>query len=148
MAEQGARTLHLESDVKRLADVRAFVRQQASDLGASPRAIDDLVQAVDEASCNIMIHGYAGEPGPIELAMERRGDAIAVTLADRARPFDPTEQLLTDDPPPPAAPTRAGHMGVGVRLLRTMMDEVHHAARPEGGNELTLVRAIDAGEED
>ena len=39
-------------------------------------------------------------------------------------------------------------MGVGVHLVRTMMDEVHHAARPDGGNELTLVRSIDPGEED
>jgi anti-sigma regulatory factor (Ser/Thr protein kinase) len=148
MAGERAHTLHLESDVERLADVRAFVREHATDLGASPRAIDDLVQAVDEASCNIMIHGYAGKPGPIELAMERRGDAIAVTLAARARPFDPTAQPLPANPPSPAAPTRAGHMGVGVRLLRTMMDEVHHAARPDGGNELTLVRSIEPGEED
>jgi anti-sigma regulatory factor (Ser/Thr protein kinase) len=34
-------------------------------------------------------------------------------------------------------------MGVGVHLLRTMTSEVHHAARPDGGNELTLVRSID-----
>ena len=140
--------MELQSNVERLADVRAFVRTSATTLGASPRAVDDLVQAVDEASCNIMIHGYAGRPGPIELAVERRGDAIAVTLSDRAQPFDPTDVPLTNDVPSTAQPTAPGHMGMGVRLLRTTMDEVHHAARPDGGNELTLVRLIDAGEED
>jgi len=144
----GTRRMQLEADVDRLADVRAFVRQCATDLGASPRAVDDLVQAVDEASCNVMIHGYAGKPVPIDLAVERRGDAIAVTLSDRARPFDPTNQPLADGAPRPARPTARGQMGVGVRLLRTMMDEVHHAARPDGGNELTLVRSIDPGEEE
>jgi serine/threonine-protein kinase RsbW len=141
-------TLHLESDLEGLAEVRAFVRECATTLGASPRAIDDLVQATDEASCNIMIHGYAGKPGPIDVAIERRGEAIAVTLSDRARTFDPTEGAPTDGTPSPASPTRQGHMGVGVHLLRTMMDEVHHAARPDGGNELTLVRSIEPGEED
>jgi anti-sigma regulatory factor (Ser/Thr protein kinase) len=146
--ETGSRRLHLESDVERLADVRAFVRECATSLGASPRAIDDLVQATDEASCNIMLHGYAGKPGPIDVAVERRGEAIAVKISDRARPFDPTERPLTDAGPSTTRPTGRGHMGVGVGLLRGMMDEVHHAARPDGGNELTLVRSIEPGEED
>jgi hypothetical protein len=33
-------------------------------------------------------------------------------------------------------------MGVGIELLRTMTDEVRHHVRPDGGNELTLVRSI------
>ncbi len=139
--------LALESDVDRLAEVRAFVREQATSLGASRRSVEDLVQAVDEASCNIMLHGYDGKPGPLEVDVERRGDAIAVRLVDRARPFDPT---AGPDPDPAAPPRRVrpGGMGVGIHLLRTMMDEVHHAARPDGGNELTLVRSMAAGEED
>ena len=146
-ARAGARHLRLESDVDRLAEVRAFVRETATQLGASGRSVDDLVQAVDEASCNIMLHGYAGGPGPIELDVERRGDAIAIRLLDRARPYDPTLPGKSD---PAISPRRIrkGGMGVGVHLLRTMMDEVHHAARPDGGNELTLVRSIEPGEED
>jgi anti-sigma regulatory factor (Ser/Thr protein kinase) len=50
--------------------------------------------------------------------------------------------------PTHAEPTGQGHMGMGVRLLRAMMDEVHHAARPDGGNELTLGRSIEPGVED
>jgi anti-sigma regulatory factor (Ser/Thr protein kinase) len=146
MAEPaGVRRLHVESDVERLAEVRAFVRDFSTSLGASPRAVDDLVQATDEASCNIMIHGYAGNPGPIDVAIERRGEAIAVTLSDRARTFDPTSAATSERAA--ALPNKPGHMGVGVMLLRTMMDEVHHAARPDGGNELTLVRSIDPGKE-
>ena len=145
--EDGPGRLRFESDVERLVDVRDFVRETAARLGASQRSVDDLVQAVDEASCNIMLHGYDGKPGPIEVDIERRGDSIAVRLADRAKPFDPTEG---PDPNPFAPPRRIrpGGMGVGIHLLRTLMDEVHHARRPDGGNELTLVRSIEAGEED
>jgi anti-sigma regulatory factor (Ser/Thr protein kinase) len=144
--EAPVRHLAVDSDVNRLADVRAFVRDAASGLGASERSIQDLVQAVDEASCNIMLHGYGGRPGPIELAVERRGDAIEVRLTDRARPFDPTAGP-DPDPATPPRKLRPGGMGVGIHLLRTMMDEVHHAALPGGGNELTLVRSIEAGKE-
>lgn len=133
--------LAIESDVDQLAELRAFVREAVSNLGGSKRNMDDLVQAVDEAACNVIVHGYRGQPGPIEVEVTRRGDAIAVRLLDRAAPYDPT----AGPPPDPANPTitpRKGGMGVGVHLLRTMTDEVHHSARPDGGNELTLVRSI------
>ena len=143
----GVHQLRLESGVNQLANVRAFVRETATQLGASQRSVEDLVQAVDEASCNILLHGYGGTSGPIELEVERRGDAIAIRLLDRARPFDPTAGPNPDPAAPPRR-IREGGMGVGVHLVRTMMDEVHHAARPDGGNELTLVRSIDPGEED
>jgi anti-sigma regulatory factor (Ser/Thr protein kinase) len=39
-------------------------------------------------------------------------------------------------------------MGVGIELLRALTDEVHHSARPDGGNELTLVRSIDGPAEE
>lgn len=146
-ARTGARHLRLECGVDQLANIRAFVRETATQLGASQRSVDDLVQAVDEASGNILVHGYGGASGPIELEVERRGDAIAIRLLDRARPYDPTAGPKPDPAAPPRR-IREGGMGVGVHLMRTMMDEVHHAARPDGGNELTLVRSIDPGEED
>ncbi len=146
-ARAGAHHLRLESDVDQLENVRAFVRETARQLGASPQSVEDLVQAVDEASCNIMLHGYRGASGPIELDVERRGDAIAIRLLDRARPYDPTARAKPDPDAPPRT-VRKGGMGVGVHLVRTMMDEVHHAVRPDGGNELTLVRSVEPGEED
>jgi serine/threonine-protein kinase RsbW len=142
-----AHHLRLESNVDQLENVRAFVRETATQLGASRRSVEDLVQAVDEASCNIMLHGYGGASGPIELDVERRGDAISIRLLDRARPYDPTAGPKPDPAAPPRK-ARKGGMGVGVHLVRTVMDEVHHAVRPDGGNELTLVRSVDPGEED
>lgn len=146
-ARAGVHHLRLECGVDQLANVRAFVRETATQLGASQRSVDDLVQAVDEASGNILVHGYGGASGTIELEVERRGDTIAIRLLDRARPYDPTAGPKPDPAAPPRR-IREGGMGVGVHLVRTMMDEVHHAARPDGGNELTLVRSINPGEED
>jgi anti-sigma regulatory factor (Ser/Thr protein kinase) len=144
---EGERRLRLSSDAERLASVRTFVREAVAALGGSQRASDDLVQAVDEATCNVMIHGYSGGPGEIELEAGLEDGRIAIRILDRAPTFDPTAgpDVTPSDPP---RPTRPGGMGVGIHLLRTMVDEVHHAARPGGGNELTLVRSIDAGEED
>jgi serine/threonine-protein kinase RsbW len=143
-----ARRLRVGNDVDRLAEVRAFVRETVADLGGSQRAADDLVQAVDEAACNVMVHGYGGAPGEIEIEAARLGDAIEIRLLDRATPFDPTAASPRRDRLAPPTPKRPGGMGVGIELLRTMTDDVRHHVRPDGGNELTLVRSIDGPAEE
>jgi serine/threonine-protein kinase RsbW len=124
------------------------VRQAAGELGAGRHAIDDLVQAVDEAACNVVLYGYHGKSGPLEVSVGRRGEAIEVTLRDAAPPFDPLS-VPEPDPDPRAGPKAWGRSGQGLHLLRSMTDEVHHRARPGGGNELTLIRGVHRpGEED
>jgi serine/threonine-protein kinase RsbW len=140
--ETGPLTMRVESDVDRLDDVRAFVRESVSAFGGSQRIADDLVQAVDEATCNVMLHGYGGAPGEIEIEAALRDRKIEIRLLDRSRPFDPTLAPKVDTSVPPVS-KRPGGMGVGIHLIRTMTDEVRHHVRPDGGNELTLVRSID-----
>ena len=143
-----ARRLSVAAEVGRLAEVRSFIRDSVATYGGTARAAADLVQAVDEAVCNVMVHGYAGMEGDVEIETAARDGRIEIRILDRAPTFDPTGAPAFD-PSRPTHPARPGGMGVGVHLLRTMTDEVHHAARPDGGNELTLVRSIDdPGEED
>ena len=139
--EPSARRLHVSADVDRLAQVRAFVRETVSDLGGSTRAAEDLVQAVDEVTCNVMLHGYNGQPGEIELEAQLRDGSIEIRILDRAPVFDPT--ALADPASPTPASRRPGTAGVGLKLTRAMTDAVRHHVRPGGGNELTLVRSID-----
>lgn len=137
--EGSGRRLRFVADVERLADVRTFVRETVIALGGTPRAADDLVQAADEATCNVMLHGYAGRPGEIELEAELRDGRIEITILDRAPVFDPT---APPDPAAPARPRKPGTAGAGLHLARAMTDAVRHHVRPGGGNELTLVRSI------
>lgn len=142
------RELKLSAGTERLSEVRSFVREAVAELGGTPRDVDDLVQAVDEATCNVMIHGYRGKPGEIELQAERLGERIEIRILDRAPVFDPTAMAPVDPANPPAS-NKKGHMGVGIHLARTMTDGLRHHVRPGGGNELTLVRSIEGrGEED
>jgi anti-sigma regulatory factor (Ser/Thr protein kinase) len=141
------RAMRVESDVDQLPEVRQFVRDAVSTFGGSERVASDLVQAVDEATCNIMLHGYGGQPGAIEIEAAFRDRKIEIRLLDRTPAFDPTAAPPTDTSKPPVS-KRPGGMGVGIHLVRTMTDEVRHHVRPDGGNELTLVRSIDGPEED
>jgi serine/threonine-protein kinase RsbW len=146
--QAGKRSISVPATLDELARVRTFVRDSVAGFGGSKRVADDLVQAVDEATCNVMLHGYRGKAGDVEVEAALRDRKIEIRILDRGPTFDPT-RAPAPGPGATPAPTRPGGMGVGIQLLRTLTDEVHHSARPDGGNELTLVRSIDGqGEED
>ncbi len=143
----GKRALRVPASVENLAEVRSFVRDCVAAFGGSKRVADDLVQAVDEATCNVMLHGYKRQPGDIDIEAQVRDRNIEIRILDRSPTFDPTTAPKRDADAPPV-PTRIGGMGLGIELLRTLTDEVHHSARPDGGNELTLVRSMDGPAEE
>jgi serine/threonine-protein kinase RsbW len=132
------RELRIDADVARLADVRAAVRDVARACEAPSTCMDDLVQAVDEAVTNVIVHGYRGEPGTIDLTAELIDDDIVITLEDRAPSFDPTTVVAPDLSIPPQH-RRPG--GMGVHLMRLAVDSIEHRPRLGGGNILILTRS-------
>ena len=141
---EAKRAIRVPALVDRLSEVRSFVRDAVAEFGGSKRVADDLVQACDEATCNVMLHGYQGGPGDIDIEASMHDQKIEIRILDRGPTFDPTAAPVPARPEgAPPEPTRPGGMGLGIELLRTLTDEVHHSARPDGGNELTLVRSID-----
>ena len=132
------RRLQIPAELERLADVRAAIRDLARACAAPVTCMDDLVQAVDEAVTNVIVHGYRGEPGTIDLTAELVGDDIVVTIEDRAPSFDPTTFPAPDLTVPP---DRRRPGGMGIHLMRIGMDSVRHRPRPGGGNILTLTRS-------
>ena len=132
-------TLDVSAELKNLAAIRHFVEDTAKFLGASSDAIEDLIQAVDESAANIVLHGYEGRPGRIEVEIRPDGNALVVCMRDQAPPFDPTRI-----PPPdltlPLEERRLG--GLGIYLARQFTDGMSHRITPKGGNELTLRKKI------
>jgi len=132
-------SLTFSAELKNLAALRYFVKQGTADLGACQRDIEDLVLAVDEATTNIILHGYRGEPGTVEIELQREGEFLLVRLRDKAPTFDPA----AFPPPDLTIPIDQRPLGgMGIHLMREMVDEIHHRARSQGGNELTLVKRM------
>jgi serine/threonine-protein kinase RsbW len=132
-------TLRVAARVEHLAEIRHFVERAAAALGAGQEAIDDLVLAVDEAATNIVVHGYQGQPGLIEVEVRREGQALLVRLRDGAPPFDPTQFPLPDVTLPLEMRPLGG---LGVFLMRQSVGDMTYRVTPEGGNELTLIKHI------
>lgn len=118
--------------------VMTFVRDSAAGLGLEPPVAHAVRLAVEEVFTNISTHGHReGDPGPVELTIESRPEAVIVTVSDRAVAFDPSRAPAPDlessweDRP-------LG--GLGWHLVREVMDEVRHRPRPGGGNVTTLLK--------
>jgi len=126
--------------VTHVAEVRGAVREVATACDAEPECLDDLVQAVDEATTNVIVHGYAGATGPIDVDVARVGGSIVITIEDQAAPYDPTGAPEPDLSVPPEE-RRPG--GMGIHLMRAALDRIEHRARPGGGNILTMTRRLE-----
>jgi len=142
---QPVRRLRVPADLERLADVRQLVREWATEAGAPPGVVDDLVQAVDEAATNAITHGYGGRAGWVEVALGGNGTDLVVTVEDEAPVFDPTSR---PEPDMSVSPLVRGPHGMGIRLMRLATDAITHRPRDGGGNILTMTRSLVAQPEE
>jgi len=133
-----ASTLEITADVERLKDVRRFVRERAPALGADEASVGDLVQAVDEWVTNVILHGYRGSPGPIEIELAREGEEVVVRVRDEAPAFDPAAAPAFD----PGLPLERRPLGkMGLHLIRELCDRFEYRIPAGGGNEIELGRS-------
>src|SRR5262249_45164295 len=98
----------------------------------------DLVQAVDELSCNILEHGYRGS-GPVDVSIAAADERVVIRLRDRAPAFDP--QTV----PEPRLDLPLGQRplgGMGIHLARALTDGLDHRILPDGGNETPLTKLL------
>jgi serine/threonine-protein kinase RsbW len=134
-----ASRLTISAELKNLQAIRQFIDETGVSLQASREALDALIQAVDESATNIIIHGYQGTPGRIEIQMDLEGDVLVVRLKDQAPNFDPT-QIPPCDLTVRLEERRSG--GLGMHMIRCFTDEVTYRVTPEGSNELTLRKTM------
>jgi len=127
-----------KADFQSLDDIRRFVAEAARQAGFSEKEIYSIQLATDEASANIIEHAYGGEGnGEISIDCLWSGDAFEIVIRDRGKSFDPAhvpEPNLTDDL------SRRKIGGLGMYLMRRLMDEVDYRSTPDGGNTLTMTK--------
>jgi serine/threonine-protein kinase RsbW len=120
-----------------VATLRQRVQQLLISAGGDPEAVGDLILALNEALVNSLHHGYAGQPGWLQIEIGRAGRSLVIQQYDTAPPFDPTAV-----PPPdttlPLAVRPLG--GMGVQMMRNFTDELHYQRTADGCNRLTFIK--------
>ncbi len=95
----------------------------------------DLV--LEELILNAVHHGSEGGRGEISIELISDAEAVIIDIIDDGRPFDP----LTDAPEPDTDSGIEDRAvgGLGIHLVRTMMDDVTYR-REENKNHMRLVK--------
>jgi len=129
--------MRIDADLRNLAAIRRFIVESAAQSGSSNlEAIADMLVAVNEAVTNIIVHGYQGQPGVIDIEVTYDRDNLVVSLQDRSPPFDPTS-VPAPDVSLPLAQRPFG--GMGIHLMRQFTDEMIYRPTADG-NELILIK--------
>lgn len=138
-------TIHMLSQARYLSGVREFLFSIARRFGFDEKCASHIALAVDEAVCNIIRHGYDKRadgdicvrlwPVPEDAPEGQNTRGIRIVIDDHARQVEP-EKIRGRD----LADVRPG--GLGVHIMRQVMDEVTFEKRPGGGMRLTMVKRL------
>ncbi len=132
--------LVITSDTRHLTAVRDFVSRM---IRASKLNRDDenkIILAVDEAVTNIIEHAYEDQAeGSIEIEIELDDHRFSIRILDTGKEFNPDE---IHDPDIMDHVKYGKKKGLGIFLMRQIMDEVRYAFKDGIKNEVVLVKYI------
>jgi serine/threonine-protein kinase RsbW len=123
------------ASVDAIADVIGFIAGEAGAWGLHPQRLMQLELAVEEAVVNICHYAYEVPPGELLVRIEPEDSAFIVELIDEGVPFDP---LAVEEPDLRAGVSDRAVGGLGIFLVRRVMDEVSYL-RDGSRNILRLV---------
>ncbi len=132
--------LQVPSSTENLALIREFVSSAASQAGFDKKDIAKLELAVDEACANVIEHAYGHDVSKeVVVRATLADDALSIDIEDTGDGFDPQtinqeklEKLISD--------RKTG--GLGMRLMKSLMDEVRYEIEPGKKNALHLMKRL------
>jgi anti-sigma regulatory factor (Ser/Thr protein kinase) len=131
--------LQMFSQPRFLAAVRALIGSVAERLGFNSMQCGQISLAVDEALCNVITHGYnRRSDGPVWINLwwlDAEPQGVKIVIEDLAPQVDPStiQSRDLDD-------IRPG--GLGVHIIREVMDEVTYERRTDRGMRLTMLKYL------
>lgn len=138
--------VELLSDPAYLSGARELISSVCKRLGFDDLTCSKVALAVDEALCNVIRHGYKyAEDRPIWIslwALRNAGgeaEGVRLVIEDEADPVDPARMKgreLEDVKPG----------GLGVHIIRDVMDEVNYESRGPVGMRLTMIKRMPRSE--
>ena len=134
------KTLKIDSRTDRLIAVREFVSGAAREFGFNDDDIGKISLAVDEACTNVIKHAYGFDHSKaLTITVIPGKDFLEILITDTGKRFDP-EKLSTPDMKEYMAHYRKG--GLGVYLMKKLMDKVEYNLLPGEQNVVRLVKYL------
>lgn len=136
--------LEVDAETKNLAVVREFLHATIKRSLLPTTDANKVVLAVDEAVANTIQHGYEGrDRGTVEVLIDADDKAFTVRIRDTGISYDSATGADDKAELDLQQHIASGNKrGLGLFIMRKVMDEVRYTSREGEINELTLVKYI------
>ena len=122
------------------APIVEFVENELEQHDCPARALYQIEVAIEEILVNIVSYAGLSDADGVEVRCEVKEDPLRVVVQflDEGVPFDP---LAKDDPDTSPEATMAREGGLGIFMVKKMMDDVSYAYE-DGKNTLTILKNL------
>ena len=132
--------LKVKSKTENLSLIRDFINTSAAEAGVTPDVLENIILAVDEACTNIIKHAYKSFPeGELIIKTKSTLTRFVISITDYGNTFEP-DAIPEPDLQKYYRQKRVG--GLGMYLMKTLMDDVKYVSIPGKYNEVRLSKNI------
>ncbi len=132
--------LTVKSTTDNLSEIRSFVKKHAIEAGFSEDVANKIVLATDEACTNIIKHAYKYSlSGKITIYLSQKSKKFIISITDQGDHFN-SKSIPEPDLKKYYAEKRVG--GLGMFLMKKLMDEVKYSKPRPNKNKVTLVKYL------
>lgn len=139
-SEETERHIILHNDIQQIPQLAEFVEAVADLAHLDVGLTMSLNLALEEAVSNVIMYAYPkGSDGLVDVEAIVRKDSLEFILSDNGTPFDPTAapeaDITLDVEDRPIG-------GLGIFLVRNIMDEVKYTRSDDGKNILSMTKKL------
>jgi serine/threonine-protein kinase RsbW len=132
--------LKIPSITENLQMIREFVLKIAAKTGFNEETQEQIALAVDEACTNVIKHAHNHDASRLmDIQIQTDANKMKITITDKGRGFDITK---LKDPDVEKYIRESRHGGLGIYLIKTLMDEVDYEFNPGVKNQVQLTKYI------
>ena len=132
------RHIVLKNEVAEVKRMQTFLFSVCSELNIDDATYRSINLALEEAVVNVINYAYPkGKRGHVEISSRVEGNRLLLTIKDSGAPFDPTQAAEADTT---TDLRRRAIGGLGIYLVRNLMDDMKYERTDDGYNMLTLVK--------
>jgi len=132
--------IRFPSATDNLTVVRDFVTKLAHKAGCAADCCDQIALAVDEACTNVIKHAHHQDKRKmIDLTVSYDRRQIKIVITDKGAGFNP-DAMPRPDLDKYIHEAKKG--GLGLQLMKSLMDEIHYDLNPGKKNQLTMIKYI------
>jgi serine/threonine-protein kinase RsbW len=128
-------TLSVPGKAEYVSTVRLAISSIAAKSGFDIEAIEDIKVAVSEACSNILCHSNMGDEYVYRVECISHGDKLEITVADDGIGFDADKYVAPD-------PGRIQVGGLGIYIIKALMDEVQVESKDGTGTLIRMTKSI------